>query len=296
MRLSALPRAVAALLGVSLLWGAALPDSIASAQVTALSPDQRPTLVIVTPADELMLVHHAQPLSPSTAERLALKLGLFIAGPIIRSHARESVDPLPQSWRTAQPDRGFGSELTQALDHTQANWPWRGLRMVSSPAQVAGTLNELKGQDVAVVTLSCELLDLTHSVQFSAETHVRLLRRVATAHESRTDIVIRHLAAPLRAERQHAQSFASTFGAGGPLDRMVNDAALDLSRALAVTIARIATPAPEVQVVGRRLADLPLKPKCAECRPTDTVLHEEPGRIWVAPSRSAGTILSLPVG
>jgi hypothetical protein len=129
MRLtSALARCLATCLALSLCWEGLSPDSMALAQVTALSPDQRPALVIVTLPRELMLVHHAQPLSPSTAERLAMKLGLFFAGPIIRRHARESVDPLPLGWRTTEPDRGFNAELTQALDNSRVNWPWRSLR------------------------------------------------------------------------------------------------------------------------------------------------------------------------
>ncbi len=267
-----------------------------SPPVATLSPDERPTLVIVDAPAELMIVHHAHPLPPGKAEELALKLGIFTAGPIIRRYAREGADPLPRAWLTQEPDRGFAAALAAALDRTQSNWPWRELRIAASDTEandvLAGLMN---GQDVVLVTFRYVLEDQLRTVQLNARAHVRFVRAAGTPHESRTEFSIEHLSQPLAADWGHPSKYAAAFRSGGPLDQRVDGAALDLSRALAVTIARLTTAAPDESLKGRHFADLLVKPKCPECRPNDAVLHEEPGRVWVAPSSLAGTVLSLPV-
>jgi hypothetical protein len=264
-----------------------------SAPIAELSPDERPMLILVSAPGELLLVHHAHPMPPSAAERLALKLGLFIAGPIIRRRARESAGPLPVAWRTPALDRGFVQELSSTLERTQANWPWRTLRLAASREQ-AEALAEQSKADAAVVSFTLELVDLDRQVQFSASALVLLARAAGTPRESRTYIVIRHFAPPLPADTAHPERSAVLFRAGGALDQQVSAAATDLSRALAVTIARLTTPTPIGAIAGRRYADLAVKPRCTECRPEDAVLHEEPARVWVTPSRQPGTVLSLP--
>lgn len=296
-RRHALTLAALSLVGaMTLVWLPAPARATSLAPATALSPDQRPTLVIVAAPTALLIAHHPHPLSPSEAEQLALNLGLFTAGPIIRRQARAGLDPLPRAWQSGDPDRGFTAALAAALDRTQANWPWRALRIVSSESEAHDVVDELTGQDVAVVTFKCELEDWIHTVQFSARARVRLLRAVGTPQESRTEFSIRHLSSPLTADWGRARKYAVVFRSGGPLDQLVNAAALDLSRALAVTIARLTTPTPNIRIAGREFGQLLNKPKCPECRPDDAVLHEEPGRVWVAPSKLAGTVLSLPVG
>ncbi|MGH8227189.1 MAG: hypothetical protein ACRET2_10710 [Steroidobacteraceae bacterium] len=279
----------AALASLPLLCAAAAPPA------TALSPDQRPTLVIVAMASPLLIAHHPHPLSDAAAEQLALKIGLQAAVPIIRRDARQGLDPLPDAWKSGEPDRGFTAALAAALERPQANWPWRDLRIVQSQADVRDAISELTGQDVAIATIKCELEDWMHTVQYSAVAHVRLLRAVGTPHESRTQFTIRHLSKRLTADWGDARQYAAVFKADGPLDHVVGAAALDLSRVLAVTIARLTTATPDVQIAGRRFSALPEKPDCSACEPSDPVLHTEPGRVWVAPSKLAGTVLSLPV-
>ncbi|HTW38721.1 MAG TPA: hypothetical protein VMD49_09150 [Steroidobacteraceae bacterium] len=272
-------------------WADETPPPIAT-----LSPDARPTLVIVDAPAELMIMHHAHPLPPGKAEELALRLGLFAAGPIIRRYAREGTDPLPRAWRTDEPDRGFAEALSGALDRTQSNWPWRALRIAGSSTEANDVLAGLmSGEDVVLVTFQYVLEDQMRSVQLNAQAHVRFVRDEGTARESRTQFTIEHLSRPLAADWGHPRKYAAEFRSDGPLDQLVASAALDLSRALAVTVARLTTAAPDVRLTGRHFADLLVKPKCPECRPGDAVLHEEPGRVWVTPSRLAGTVLSLPV-
>jgi hypothetical protein len=280
-----------AFIALVLTWARAFAEDA----VTGLSPDQRPTLLVVAPPSELMLAHHAHPLNPNAAERLALRLGLLLAAPIIRDNARESRDPLPPPWKSAQPDRGFVSDLKAALDRSQANWPWRALRFVGSTEAADGVVGELKGEDVAVAVIGMELTEHTKDVQFSADVTLTVIRAAGSAREMRTVVTIRHLSERLPATRDRAGEDAAAFRAGGTLDQMVNGAALDLSRIIAVTVARAATPPPAGQAPSRRFGDLTHKPRCAECRSGDPVLHEEPGRVWVAPFKSPGTILSLPL-
>jgi hypothetical protein len=264
-----------------------------SAPATALSPDQRPTLVLVLPHQELMLVHHAQPLSAGKAEALALRLGYFIAAPIIRKRVHESHEPLPQAWRTAQPDRGFAAALTAALDHTQANWPWRALHVVSSEADADRMVAGLRDEDVAVTTFTSELVELSRSLQLGEYATITLLRAAGTPRVTRTTIILKHLAVPLTATPEHADKTAADFRSGAALDQRVSSAALDLSRMLAVALARSVTPT--ATAVSRHYADLRGKPDCVPCRGTDPVVHEEASRAWVMPAKLPDTWLSLPL-
>ncbi|HTV49631.1 MAG TPA: hypothetical protein VME21_00500 [Steroidobacteraceae bacterium] len=265
-----------------------------AAPVAELAPDARPTLLLVTPPPELLLVHHAHPMPTNEAEQLALRLGLFIAGPIIRRRARESAAPLPRAWRSASADRGFAQQLTAALERTQTNWPWRTLRVVGSREQADELAEHLQGEDVAIASFELQLEDLEHEVQFSADARILLVRSAGTPRESRTQILLRHLAVPLPADAGQPARYAALFSVGGALDQQVSAAVSDLTHGLAVIIGRLATPTPTGPLPSRRFEDLAAKPHCPECRPEDAVLHEEPGRVWVAPGRLPGTVLSLP--
>ena len=278
----------------ALTCGAAFGRDDEPASVAALSPDQRPVLIVMPPVEELMLAHHAHRLSQSKAESLARELGLLLALPIIRSRARESVQSLPPVWRTDDGDRGFNEQLAAALGHSQANWPWRAMKIVTSREEVDRLQGQLAAQDVAVAQFSYELEELTGRVQLNATADVTLVDASGTARESRVRTRIRHVAHSLAADPRHPASAVPQFRAGGPIDQLVSAAALDLSRALAVTVARGLT-SPAAAASPHPYADLARKPKCPECQGSDPVLHEEPGRVWIAPARTPGTILSLPV-
>ena len=241
-------------------------------------------LLVQRPPDALMLTRRP---SLSATRRLALSLGLG-------ARPREAAEPLPGPWRTTQPDRGMAQELGAALGPSDANWPWRGLQLVADAEQLDRQLALLRGEDVAIARLGFELDDLgsRSQVQFVARADVTLARALGTPREMRTHMLLRHLAVPLAAQAAHPQRTAQPFRAGGPLDQSVATATLDLSRLLAVAVAR--ADAPGAAPSGRRLRELAHHPECSECRPDDWVLHEEPGRIWIAPARSPGTILSLP--
>jgi hypothetical protein len=284
-----------ALFALPFAFGSALAEQLQSASVTELSPDLRPTLIVLPPLQGLMLAHHAHPLSQSRAEALAHALGLLVALPIIHHRARESLQPLPPSWRTDDADRGFMEQLSGALEPGEANWPWRELRIVKSGEEIDRLVSQLSGQDVAVALLGFELEDLGAHVQLSVQADVTFVRFAGTARESRVRTLIRHLAPRLDADPQRPRASAAQFRAAGPLDRLMSTAALDLSRVLAVTVARdVSAVASIAQPQGRRYGQLGRKPKCRECRADDPVLHEEPGRVWVAPTKLPGTVLSLP--
>jgi hypothetical protein len=268
----------------------------APAPPAALSPDQRPTLVIVAEPKALTIVHHAHPMPSAEAEQLALKVGLYAALPMIRRRAREGWDPLPRAWQSGEPDRGFSQAIAAALDPAQqANWPWRALKIVTSRAEANAALAQLSGQDAAVATFKCELEDQLRSVQLIARASLKLIHAAGTAGESRTQFNIRHYGRPLDADWGRPRKYVVAFRSGGPLDEQVSAAALDLSHAIAVVVARLTTPA-TLEAASRHFGDLVHKPECPECRPSDPVIHEEPGRVWVIPARLGATLLSLPVG
>ena len=271
-------------------------NASAPAPAAALSPDQRPTLVIVAAPKGLTIVHHANPLPEAEAEQLALNIGLYAAVPIIRRLARDGWDPLPRAWQTEQPDRGFFADVSDALDPAQqANWPWRALKIVNSTAEAETALAQLSGQDAAIATFKCELEDQLHSVQLIARANVKLIRNAGTQAQSGTQFNIRRYGSPIAADWGRPRKYAATFRSGGPLDEEMNAAALDLSHALAVVIARLTTPT-TLDATNRHFGDLTRKPRCPKCRPGDPVIHEEPGRVWVMPARLGATLLSLPVG
>lgn len=292
---SAARRPVFTLAALALAGLPALASADALAPVTSLSPDQRPTLIIVAAPAPLLVAHHPQPLSPGRAQALALELGLAAAVPIIRRHARSGLDPLPRAWKSDEPDRGFTAALAAALDRRQANWPWRDLLIVASEKKARAAVAQLEGEDVAVVRFAYRLEDWMTTVQYRAQARVELLRDVGTARESLTWLTVRHLSPKLVANWGRPRESAAVFRPGGPLDQAVHAAALDLSRALAVTIARLTTATTGVRVAGLEFGQLAHKPDCPPCGPGDPVLHREPGRVWVAPAKLAGTILSLPI-
>ncbi len=262
----------------------ALAQSSADA-VTALSPDERPALIVQLPEGALMLAR--QP-SPSAAQRLASSLGLG-------TRPRQTLEPLPPPWRTAQPDRGLAGELRAALDHTQANWPWRELRLLEGAGQMDRELARNAGADVAISRISLELEDFGARVALLARAEITIVRALGTAREARSQVLLRHLGAPFSADSAHARRDSSPFRPGGALDESVRVAALDLTRLLAVTIERADAPGGLTAGSSRRVRDLPHTQSCSQCRPEDTVLHQEPGRIWIAPARSPNTILSRPL-
>jgi hypothetical protein len=270
----------------------------ASAQppAAALSPDQRPTLVIVAAPMALTIVHHANPLPEAEAEKLALDIGLDAAVPIIRRRARDGWDPLPRAWQTGEPDRGFFADMSAALDPAQqANWPWRALKIVTSSAEAEAALSQLSGQDAAIATFRSELEDQLSAVQLVARANVRLIHNAGTPGQSSMQFNIRRYGHPIVADWGRPRKYAATFQSGGALDEEVSASALDLSHALAVVIARLTTP-PTLMTASRHYGDLAHKPSCPECLPGDPVIHEEPGRVWVIPTRLRATLLSLPVG
>ncbi|MGH8258567.1 MAG: hypothetical protein ACREUG_02625, partial [Steroidobacteraceae bacterium] len=178
----------------------------------------------------------------------------------------------------------------------QANWPWRALKIVPSTSAADAALAELAGEGAAIVTFKCQLEDQLHAVQLVARANVSMIRDADTPRESRAELSIRHYGTPISADWGRPRKYRAAFRAGGRLDDEVNAAALDLSHALAFMIARLTTPGSNLTANVERFRDLPHKPQCAECRPGDPVLHEEPGRIWVQPARLGGTVvLSLPV-
>ncbi len=274
---------------------AALAQADPVAPVTSLSPDRRPTLIIVSAPAVLLIRHHPRPLSPLAVEAMTLKLGLQAARPVILRYERRGLDPLPPLWRSGRPDRAFASALAAALDRSQANWPWRDLEIVPSIAKARAAIAGLRGQDVVLVTFHCEIEDRIHTAQYSAEARVELLRDAGTARQSRTRFDIRHLSGALAADWGEPRRSAAVFRSGGRFDQAVDSAALDLSRALAVTVARLTTATPDIQIAGLEYGDLVRKPDCPVCRAGDTVLQQEPGRVWVAPRKLGGTILSLPL-
>ena len=271
-------------------------NASAQAPAAGLSPDQRPTLVIVAAPMALTIVHHANPLPPAEAEKLALDIGLDAAVPIIRRRARDGWDPLPRAWQTDEPDRGFFADINSALDPAQqGNWPWRALKIVTSSAEAEAALGQLSGQDAAIATFRSELEDQLNAVQLVTRAKVRLIHNAGTSGQSGTQFNIRRYGHPMVADWGRARKYAAVFRSGGAFDEEVSAAALDLSHALAVVIARLTTPA-TLTATSRHFGDLSHKPACPECQPGDPVIHEEPGRVWVIPARLGATLLSLPVG
>jgi hypothetical protein len=280
---SAAKKALVVSAALCLAWSNSFSQSPEDAD-TALSPDERPSLLVLLP-DALMLVHRPR---LSAAQRLALSLGL-------RSRPRDTVEPLPAPWRTSQPDRGFAQNLESALDPTQANWPWRALRVFTSSDLLERQLAALAGEDAAIVRLAVELDGAGTRVQLVARAELAMRHAIGTARETRSQVLLQHLAAPVPAQADRAQRSVAPFRPGGTLDQSVAAAALDLSRMLAVTVARTDEPGIAAPPSARRFKDAVPKPQCAECRPEDVILHEEPGRIWIAPASTPATILSLPL-
>jgi hypothetical protein len=230
-----------------------------------LSPDLRPLLVLEPPHGPLLLVHHEQ------------RRG-----------------PLPSAWRTAEPDRGFGQTLLMQLSQASANWPWRTLIVSSSSRQSDSQLQSLMGQDAVIAVVRDELVDLAGKIQLHVTMQLVTVRASATPHEGRVRTRVDYFAAPLAADSAMPRRSRAHFVVDGPLDEQVSTAATDLSQFLATIVARVSVP-DSLQPHNPTLGELGVHPTCSECRASDPVVYEQPGRIWIRVGRPPGTILALPV-
>lgn len=231
----------------------------------ALSPDLRPVLVLEPPHGALLLVHHEQ--------RRA---------------------PLPSAWLTSEPDRGFGQALRMQLAQASANWPWRTLIVSSSGLQSDSQLQSLPGQDAVIAVVRDELVDLAGKVKLHMTMQLVTVRAIGTTHESRERTRVEYFAPPLAGDSARPRRSRADFVMDGPLDDQVSTAATDLSQFLATIVARVSVPE-SLHPHNPTLGELGVRPTCGECRASDPVIYEQPGRIWVRVGKPPGTILALPV-
>ncbi|HTY93399.1 MAG TPA: hypothetical protein VMC02_05900 [Steroidobacteraceae bacterium] len=273
---------------------AGVAHAAASVSATELSPDLRPVLILEAPLGELMLVHHALPLADRRAESLALKLGHWIAAPIVRRDRVERRAALPLAWQTSEPDRGFSQVLLARLSPVAANWPWRTLIVSSSGPESNSQLQTLRGQDAVVAVVRDELVDLEGQVEFHVMLDLTTVRAIATTHETRVPVPVEYFSAPLTADSRRPRRSLALFGRDGPLDLQVSTAATDLSQFLATTVARVSVP-DSLHPRNPTLGELRLHPRCGECRASDPVVYLQPGRAWVRVGKLSGSILALPL-
>jgi hypothetical protein len=259
-----------------------------------LSPDLRPVLVLEPPHSALQLVHHAVRLPDKQAESLAMKLGYWIAASVIRRDREERRGPLPSAWRTSEPDRGFGQALLMQLSQASANWPWRTLIVSSSGPESDSQLQSLMGQDAVIAAVRDELVDLTGKVELHVTMQLVTVRAIATTHETRVRTQVEYFAPPLVADSAMPRRSLAHFAMDGPLDDQVGTAATDLSQFLATIVARVSVP-DSLHPHNPTLGELGAHPICGECRASDPVVYEQPGRVWVRVGRPTGTILALPL-
>jgi hypothetical protein len=236
---------------------------------TELSPDRRPVLLLELPQGQLMLVRHAV---------------------LLPNHR----GPLPAPWHTPEPDRGFSGALLMQLSHVAANWPWRTLILSTSGPETDSQLQTLGGEDAVVVEVHDELLDLGGKVQFHVTLELVTVRAIATRQESRAQTPVQYFAPLLVADSGMPRRSLAAFAMDGPLDDQVNTAAIDLSQFLATIVARISVPE-SLRAHNPTLGELGAHPACAECRASDPVVYQQPGRVWVRVAKSGGGILSLPL-
>ena len=275
--------------------GLVVPAHAASqGPVTELSPDSRPVLLLLPPQGALLLVHHAVRLPDKTAESLALKLGYWIAAPIIRRDREERRAPLPAAWLTAQPDRGFSQAFLVQLSHVASNWPWRTLVVSSSGPESDSQLQTLVGQDAVVAVVRDELANLGGKVEFHVTMDLTTVRAIATTHETRVHSQVEYFAAPLVADSGMPRRSLAQFVQDGALDDQVSVAATDLGQFLATIVARVSVPA-SLHPHNPTLGELGVHPTCGECRASDPVVYQQPGRVWVRVGRPPGSILALPL-
>jgi hypothetical protein len=239
-----------------------------------LSPDQRPVLVLEPPQGPLLLVHHAVRLPDKQAESLR--------------------GPLPSAWLTSEPDRGFGQALLMQLSQASANWPWRTLIVSSSGPESDSQLQSLMGQDAVMAVVRDELVDLAGKVELHVTMRLVTVRASATTHEARVRTQVEYFAPPLVGDSAMPRRSQAHFVMDGPLDDEVSTAATDLSQFLATIVARVSIPE-SLHPHNPTLRELGVHPTCGECRASDPVVYEQPGRIWVRVGKPPGTILALPI-
>jgi hypothetical protein len=230
-----------------------------------LSPDLRPVLVLEAPHGAMLLVHHEK--------RRA---------------------PLPAAWLTSEADRGFGQALLMQLSQASANWPWRTLINSSSGPESDRQLQSLMGQDAVIAVVRDELVDLVGKVKLHMTMQLETVRAIGTAHEARVHTRVEYFAPPLAGDSALPRRSRAHFVMDGPLDDQVSTAATDLSQFLATIVARVSVP-DSLQPHNPTLGELGVHPTCGECRASDPVVYEQPGRIWVRVGKPPGTILALPV-
>lgn len=234
--------------------------------VAELSPDSRPVLVLEPPSGALA----------------------------IRRDREERRAPLPAVWRTSDKDRGFSQALLLQLSHSSANWPWRTLIVSNSGPERRNQLQKLVGQHAVVATVRDELVDLGGMVEFHVTVDLTTVRAIATIHETRAHTRVEYLAPPLAADSRTPRRSLAQFVMEGPLDDQVSAAAIDLSQFLTTIVGRVAVPG-RLRPHNPTLGELGLHPTCGECRAWNTVVYQQPGRVWVRVGRPSVRILALPV-
>jgi hypothetical protein len=247
--------------------GAVQAASLAPA--TELSPDRRPVLILEPPQGGLMLVHH---------------------GVLLPDHRA----PLPAAWRTAEPDRGFAAALLMQLSHVAANWPWRTLIVSTSGPESDSQLQTLTGEDAVVVVVHDEVVNLGGRVQFQVSMELATVRAIATGHETREQTPVRYFAPVLVADSAMPHRSRAAFALDGPLDDQVSTAVTDLSQFLATIVARVSVPE-SLRAHNPTLGELGAHPVCGQCRASDPVVYQQPGRVWVRVGKQGGSILALPL-
>ena len=120
------------------------------------------------------------------------------------------------------------------------------------------------------------------------------VRAIATPHETRVRAQVEYIASALVADSARPRRSRPPFAMDGPLDEEVSVAATDLSQFLATIVARVSVPE-SLHPHNPTLGELGLHLVCGECRPSDVVVHEQPGRVWIRVEKPPGTILALPV-
>jgi hypothetical protein len=248
-------------------WCAALggvAHAAASGPTAELSPDTRPVLLLEPPRGALLLARHARR------------------------------RPLPASWRTGEPDRGFAAALTMLLSPGAANSPWRQLIVSKSGADTHSQLQMLEGQDAVVAVVHDDLVDQGGKVAYHVSMDVATIRAIATAQETRVHTPVQYFAAALTADSRVPRRSRAAFVSGGPLDGQVSTAATDLSQFLAAIVARVSVPA-SLRPHNPTLGELGVHPACGVCRAADPVVYQQPGRVWVRAGTPIGAILALPL-
>ncbi|HEV2702217.1 MAG TPA: hypothetical protein VGV09_11335 [Steroidobacteraceae bacterium] len=234
-----------------------------------LSPDGRPVLLLQAPQSELLLVHHAALLPEHRAR-------------------------LPPVWHTGEPDRGFSAALLMQLSHVAANWPWRTLIISTSGPESDSQLQSLGGEDAVVAVVKEELVDLRGRVQFHVTMDLVTVRAIATRQETRARTPVQYFAPELAADSRLPRRSQAAFAVDGTLDGQVSTAATDLSQFLATFVARVSVPA-SLRAHNPTLGELGAHPVCRDCRPSDSVVYQQPGRVWVRVAKTGGSILALPL-